>query len=85
MKKVTTYGKPLLGGRWTLVDQNGRPTTDTELRGKWTLLYFGFTHCPDICPSELVKIGKIIDALGIAFSEVLIIDVSSSQRLLRYR
>ncbi len=61
--KVTTYGKPALGGPWTLVDFTGRPVTDADFRGEFLLLYFGFTHCPDICPSELVKVGKILDLL----------------------
>jgi protein SCO1 len=64
MTKVTTYGKPALGGRWTLVDFTGRPVTDVDFHNEFTLLYFGFTHCPDICPSELVKVGKVIDLLG---------------------
>lgn len=62
--EVITTGKPALGGPWVLVDHNGIPRTDASYRGKFCLLYFGFTHCPDICPSELVKIGKIIDSLG---------------------
>jgi hypothetical protein len=64
VKKVTTFGKPALGGQWTLVDHHGRPRTDKDFRGEWLLLYFGFTRCPDICPSELVKIGKVVDLLG---------------------
>jgi len=64
VKKVTTYGKPALGGPWTLVDFTGRPVTDADFHGEFLLLYFGFTHCPDICPSELVKVGKIMDILG---------------------
>lgn len=57
-------GKPSLGGPFTLVDFNGRPVTDQDFRGEFLLLYFGFTHCPDICPSELVKVGKILDLMG---------------------
>lgn len=62
--KVTTVGKAALGGPWILIDENGTPVSDAHYRGKFLLLYFGFTHCPDICPSELVKIGKIMDGLG---------------------
>ena len=38
--------------------------TDACYKGEFALLYFGFTYCPDICPSELVKVGKVIDGLG---------------------
>ncbi|KAF1780208.1 Armadillo-type fold [Phytophthora cactorum] len=62
--KVTSVGKPLLGGPWTLVDcDTRRAVTDASFRGKYALLYFGFTHCPDICPNELVRIGDVLDKL----------------------
>lgn len=60
-KEIKTTGKAALGGPWSLVDSNGIPKTDAHYKGQCQLLYFGFTYCPDICPSELVKIGKIID------------------------
>lgn len=63
-KTVTTVGKPALGGPFALVDHRGLPKSDASYQGRFMLLYFGFTHCPDICPSELVKIGKIMDLLG---------------------
>jgi cytochrome oxidase Cu insertion factor (SCO1/SenC/PrrC family) len=62
--KVEGYGKPDLGGPFSLVDTTGRPTTDADFHGKYVLLYFGFTHCPDICPSELQKMGRVVDELG---------------------
>lgn len=58
-----TAGKPLLGGPYTMVDQHGRPVSSEDLKGQFLLLYFGFTYCPDICPNELVKMGKVIDLL----------------------
>ncbi len=64
--KVTTTGKAALGGPWVLVDQDGVPRTDASFKGKYTLLYFGFSYCPDICPSELVKIGKVLQKLKAA-------------------
>lgn len=63
---VKQSGIPALGGPWSLIDKNGLPQNSAMYKGKYTLLYFGFTHCPDICPSELVKVGKIVDELGMA-------------------
>jgi len=64
MTKQKTTGKPSLGGPWSLVDMNGKPVTDADYRGKYVLFYYGFTRCPDICPSELVKVGAVLDLLG---------------------
>ena len=68
-QQVRSFGKPALGGPWSLVDQDGVPTTDADLHGSFVLLYFGFTHCPDICPAELVKMGAIVDAVDAAGKE----------------
>ena len=64
-KKQTTYGKPSLGGPWTLVDsKTNKPVTDASFHGSYVLLYFGFSRCPDICPSELLKVQKVLRLLG---------------------
>ena len=59
-----SVGKAASGGAWQLVDQNGKPFSNADLKGKFALLYFGFTHCPDICPDELVKMAEAIDLIG---------------------
>lgn len=56
-------GRPLIGGPFDLVDMNGKKYTDQDLKGHFSLIYFGFTHCPDICPEELDDMGEIIDGL----------------------
>ena len=61
--RVEAFGRPALGGPWSLVDGDGRPVTSGDLAGSYYLLYFGFTFCPDICPSELVKMARVTDAL----------------------
>jgi protein SCO1 len=59
-----------IGGPFDLIDQNGRHRTDTEFRGKFLLLYFGYTYCPDICPTDLMAISSAIKLLGTAGNEV---------------
>jgi len=69
-REVTTSGKPDIGGTWTLVDMNGHLVNEATYAGKYTLLYFGFAHCPDICPSELAKVAQVMDRLQKEHPEV---------------
>ncbi len=62
---VVTYDNPIkFGGPFALVDQDGHPRRDTDLRGKLMLIYFGNTYCRDICPTELQKMSEVMDLLG---------------------
>ncbi|KAI5303210.1 hypothetical protein KEM56_007792 [Ascosphaera pollenicola] len=54
-------GKPKVGGPFVLKDLKGQTFTEENLKGKYSFVYFGFTHCPDICPDELDKMAEIID------------------------
>jgi protein SCO1/2 len=53
-----------VGGPFQLVDQDGRAVTQDDLKGRPTLLFFGFTHCPDICPTTLFEVSEILRQLG---------------------
>jgi protein SCO1/2 len=53
-----------VGGPYTLVDQDGNTVTDKDFAGKYKLIYFGFTYCPAICPTELQKITGALKELG---------------------
>jgi protein SCO1/2 len=52
------------GGTFTLVDQEGRPFSSEALKGRISLLFFGYTTCPDVCPVTLAKLTAVTNALG---------------------
>ena len=51
-----------IGGPFKLTDQNGRAVTDQDFKGRPFLVFFGFTHCPDICPTTLFEVSEILRA-----------------------
>jgi protein SCO1 len=53
-----------IGGPFKLTDQNGRTVTDQDFKGRPFLVFFGFTHCPDICPTTLFEVSEILRVLG---------------------
>ncbi|KAI9662161.1 MAG: Cu-binding protein [Alyxoria varia] len=57
------YGKPRIGGDFELVDQNENTFSSEDMKGKFALVYFGFSHCPDICPDELDKMSRMVDMI----------------------
>ncbi|KGO75446.1 Synthesis of cytochrome c oxidase, Sco1/Sco2 [Penicillium italicum] len=59
-------GKPKVGGPFVLTDLDGNEFTAEDLKGKYSFVYFGFTHCPDICPDELDKMAEIIEKVKAA-------------------
>jgi protein SCO1/2 len=59
-----------IGGPFTLSDQTGRLRSDTEFRGKLMLIYFGYSFCPDICPTDLMTIAQALEDLGDAGAAV---------------
>jgi len=63
-KTVTTSGKALIGGSFELVNQDGKKVTDKDFHGKFMLIYFGYTFCPDVCPTELQVMTGALEKLG---------------------
>ena len=61
---VQSSGAALIGGPFSLVGGDGKPVTDRDFRGRYMLIFFGFTHCPDICPAELQVIAQALEQLG---------------------
>jgi protein SCO1/2 len=53
-----------IGGPFQLTDQTGQVVTEQSLQGRPTLIFFGFTHCPDVCPTSLFEISQILRAMG---------------------
>ena len=53
-----------IGGPFQLVDQSGATVTEKNMQGKPSLIFFGFTHCPDVCPTALFEMSEILRAMG---------------------
>jgi protein SCO1/2 len=61
-KKISA--SPVIGGAFDLLDQDGKAFTQENLKGKYSLVYFGYTHCPDVCPTELQDMTTALEKLG---------------------
>lgn len=56
--------KAAISGQFSLVDHTGKSVTDEDFRGEWLLVFFGYTYCPDVCPTTLATIAAVMDELG---------------------
>ncbi|HXR94342.1 MAG TPA: SCO family protein [Rhizomicrobium sp.] len=64
-------GQVAVGGPYALTDQDGRPRSSADFRGKYQLIYFGYTFCPDVCPTTLAVMAAAMDRLGTAQNQIV--------------
>ena len=74
--RTVSVGTADLGGPFTLVDETGATVTEADFLGQPTLLYFGFSYCPDVCPTALSKLGRAQEMMGAAAEAVQFVMVS---------
>ncbi len=67
--QAIVFQKPRIIKPFELIDHNGKPFTLENLNGKWSLIYYGFTHCPDICPNTLAKLNQVMSSLDADIAE----------------
>lgn len=68
----STSGGLNLGGPFLLTNQYGERFSDKDMHGSFVIMYFGFAHCPDFCPTEMKKIGKVVDLVNKKHGDVLL-------------
>lgn len=69
-------GQPLVGGPFTLTNQDGVTVDQSILNGKWTLVFFGFTYCPDYCPTTLGVLNAVQERMGDKAKDLQIVFIS---------
>ncbi len=69
--QVVSSGTIAVGGDFTLTDQDGKLRSSTDFRGRYMLVYFGFTSCPDICPTTLAVMADALDKMGPAGAKIV--------------
>jgi protein SCO1/2 len=74
--EITSTGQPLVGGDFQLVNQDGQPVDQTMLDGKWSLVFFGFTYCPEFCPTTLAELAVVQQRLLDKAEDLQIVFVS---------
>jgi protein SCO1/2 len=72
----TGTGQPTVGGAFTLTNQDGQVVDQSILEGKWTLVFFGFTYCPDYCPTTLGVLNAVQERMGDKAKDLQIVFVS---------
>lgn len=73
---ATAYEPPDQAPRFTLTDHTGAPRSLADLRGSAVLLFFGYTHCPDVCPTTLQKLSRVVDGMDVDTTDLRILLVT---------
>ncbi|AUH53400.1 SCO family protein [Chromobacterium sp. ATCC 53434] len=74
--KGTSIDDDAMGGAFTLIDYNGKPRSLDQFRGKVVALFFGYTNCPDVCPTTMLEYGSVMKQLGADADKVQVLFVS---------
>jgi protein SCO1/2 len=74
--QVRTTGTAAIGGPFQLVNQDGQPVDQTILNGKWSAVFFGFTYCPDVCPTTLQTLAAAKQELGDKAKDLQVVFIS---------
>jgi cytochrome oxidase Cu insertion factor (SCO1/SenC/PrrC family) len=69
--RTVTSGSVQVGGPFRLTDQNGKPRANSDFRGKYQLIYFGYSFCPDVCPTTLGVISQALDQMGVDANRIV--------------
>jgi len=80
--RAIMFQNPRIIEEFSLLSHTGAPFTLDDLKGRWTLVYFGFTHCPDICPTTLAKLSQVVKVLDSDIAEqtqVLMVSVDPAR------
>ena len=75
-KTTKSSGVPAVGGPFTLTDHNGNEVTERSFRGKYMLVFFGYTFCPDVCPTTLTDVSTALDILGVEGEKIVPVFIS---------
>ena len=73
---VRQTGQALVKSEFSLIDHNGQRVTQNDFTGRWQLVFFGFTYCPDVCPTTLAAMGQVIDELGDDAAKVAVLFIT---------
>ncbi len=69
--RTVTSGSIAVGGPFRLIDQDGKPRASSDFAGRYQLIYFGYTNCPDVCPTTLGVISEALDKLGVDANRIV--------------